>query len=230
MKADRTQVLCGVSERSPAEAASALREDYRRLLECYGPQGWWPSDGQFETMIGAVLTQNTAWTNAELAIANLSRLGILEDWELLFRTDHAALADAIRPAGFQTTKAATLRRLAELVASEPGGLTGLMALPTAELRDRLLGLKGIGPETADAIVLYAAGRPVYVADAYSRRFASRRGLAPGGSDYPDVKRLFESTFGGDADSLGECHALVVRLCKEHCRKSPICAGCPLNDR
>lgn len=226
---ERIMLPCRCAAAGVAEAVRTLRDDYGRLLSSYGPQGWWPSDGPFETMIGAVLTQNTAWTNAELAIANLAREEVLHDWTRLSRLDPRWLAAMIRPAGFQRAKAATLIRMAELVASTPGELGGLLGLPTGDLRRRLLALKGVGPETADAVVLYAAGRPVYVADAYSRRFAERRGLTPPGSSYNDVKNLFESAFEADADSLGECHALVVRLSKEHCRKRPLCESCPLND-
>lgn len=204
-----------------------MRAIYESLLSHYGPQGWWPSRGPFETIVGAVLTQNTTWTNAEAALANLRRAGLLDDWRRLEATDDAAVRSLIGPAGFQIAKTATLRRVVGLLAEADGGLDGLLSEETERLRRVLLALKGIGPETADAIMLYAAERPVYVADAYSRRVAARHELVAGEAGYRPVKDVFEAAFRGETAVLNEVHALVVRLCRDRCRKRPHCDGCPL---
>ncbi|MBC7093887.1 endonuclease III domain-containing protein [Candidatus Bipolaricaulota bacterium] len=203
-----------------------LLELYQTLLAAYGPQGWWPGEGPFEVVVGAVLTQATSWRNVEQALVNLKAAGTLSP-EAMANLPPDELAALIRPAGFFRQKA---RRLAELVAwiERSGGLSSVLRLPTAELRASLLAVPGIGPETADSILLYAAGRPVFVVDAYTRRILTRLGLLPHEhAPYPEVTRLFTDHLPPDPGLYGEYHALLVRHGKERCRKRPRCPGCPV---
>jgi len=204
-----------------------IRTIYHVLLAAYGPQGWWPGNHPFETVVGAILTQNTAWRNVELALVGLRTRGALAGPESLGRLAPDELERLIRPAGFRRRKAGTLRALLSRVSREPGGLSGLLSRGEADLRRALLEIRGIGPETADSILLYAAGRPLFVADAYARRIAGRHGLADAGAPYGDVQRLFQSALPRSARVMNEYHALIVRLGKTRCRPTPACAGCPL---
>lgn len=199
---------------------------YETLLGAYGPQGWWPSDGPFEMMVGAVLTQGTAWTNAARAIDALRHAGALRSARLAAMPG-SEIRSLIRPAGFFRRKARTLAALSALIEGRDGGLGGLLEDDTPTLRRTLLGVDGIGEETADAILLYAAGRPVFVVDAYTRRLAVRHGIAPEGACYAQVQRAFADALPGDATLLGEFHALIVELGKRSCRPVPLCEGCPL---
>jgi endonuclease-3 related protein len=204
----------------------ALREIYGRLFQHFGPQHWWPGETPFEVMIGAVLTQNTSWQNVEKAIANLKAAGLLSASALsaLFA---AELAEHIRPAGYYNIKAARLKNLLALIA-EQGGVEDLLAQPTATLRQLLLSVKGIGPETADSIVLYAAAKPVFVVDAYTHRILSRHGLISEDCDYFQMQAVFMDHLEEDVAMFNEYHALIVRVGKEFCRKSkPKCEECPL---
>jgi endonuclease III related protein len=205
---------------------NAIADAYETLLRTFGPQGWWPSEGTFETAVGAVLTQGTAWKNAEAALRNLRDARALTP-EGLGALGEEAIRRLVAPAGFQTRKASTLRRLALLVGSTTDGWNATLALEKTALRARLLGVRGIGPETADAIVLYAARRPSFVVDTYTRRFASRHSLARREAGYEELQRLFESCLPRDPRLLGEYHALLVELGKRYCRKTPRCCDCPL---
>ncbi len=181
-------------------------------------------------MVGAVLTQNTAWTNVEKAIAALRRTRRLTPARL-----HAlplpALATLIRPAGYFNVKARRLRALTGLICDRFGGsLDRLFALETAELRDVLLSTHGIGPETADCILLYAAGRPVFVVDAYTRRMTVRHGWARHGISYDALAARFTAGLRRDTALFNEYHGLIVALGKQYCRPEPRCAGCPLHRR
>ncbi|MGR0479958.1 MAG: endonuclease III domain-containing protein [Candidatus Electronema sp. V4] len=208
-------------------SAVALNEIYDRLLAHFGPQHWWPGDSPFEIMVGAVLTQNTNWQNVEKAIANLKAAGQLDPAQLAALSTEE-LAELIRPAGYHNLKAARLKNLLALI-EEQGGVEALLAQPTATLRELLLRVKGIGPETADSIVLYAASRPVFVVDTYTHRIFSRHGLISEDSDYFQMQELFMTHLEEDAAFFNEYHALFVRVGKEFCRKStPKCDGCPLN--
>lgn len=223
MVARRAGAERGVALRLPARR---LRAVYRRLLAAYGPQGWWPADdGPFEVMVGAVLTQNTAWSNVERAIANLRAAGAL-DAEVLARAPRERLARWIRPAGYFNVKARRLQAFCRFYVAA-GGLRALDALPTPALRARLLDVHGIGPETADDMLLYAFGRPVFVVDAYTRRLLVRLGLASGDEPYDAIRLGFERALGPDVPLYNEYHALVVAHAKAHCRVRPRCAGCPL---
>lgn len=207
-------------------SAAILEPVFRRMLEAYGPQHWWPGDTPFEVMVGAVLTQNTAWSNVEPAIANLVRLDALSA-ERILALPLETLAEALRPSGYFNLKTKRLRALCALLL-ESGGESVLARLPTAELRQRLLGVNGIGPETADDILLYAFERPVFVIDAYTRRIFRRLGRLRGEEPYEDLRRAFEQALGPDVPRFNEYHGLIVRHAKEACGpRAPRCASCCL---
>ena len=200
------------------------------LLAAFGPQHWWPADTPFEVAVGAVLTQNTAWCNVERAIRGLAALQALTPAGIL-ALPVPVLEQTIRPAGYYRVKAGYLTTLASWVQQHaPGGLASLADADAGELRQELLGLRGIGPETADSILLYALGKPVVVADAYTRRIGARLGMLPEGTTYAAAQEYFARRLPADAEMLGEFHALVVRLGKEFCGKRPRCSGCPLAAR
>ncbi len=198
---------------------------YERLLAAYGPQHWWPAESAFEVMVGAVLTQNTAWTNVERALRRLAQRIPLHA-EAILALPHPELAEALRPSGYFNLKA---RRLTSFCAAyvQAGGLDGLGALATPELRRDLLAIDGIGPETADDMLLYAFSRPVFVVDAYTRRVFSRLGLAAQDVGYETLRSAFETALEPDAVLFNEYHALIVRHGKEQCRTRPDCSGCCL---
>ena len=204
-----------------------VRELYERLLSFYGPQDWWPAETPFEVVVGAILTQNTAWRNVEKAIDNLKREGIL-DPESILKTPEDVLKELIRPAGFYNQKAARLKRVCKLIV-DYGGLEELFSLPLDELRSVLLSVKGIGPETADAIILYAANKPTFVVDRYTHRVFTRLGIWKGDYDYEGIKKLVETEIPPDVYTYQEFHALIDEHAKRICRKNPLCASCPLRD-
>jgi endonuclease-3 related protein len=207
------------------------------LLRAYGPQHWWPAKTPFEVILGAYLTQNTAWKAVERSLANLRAAGALTV-EGLRKIPLAKLRRLIQPSGFYARKAPALKAFVRMLDEEFGGsLEKLAAMPTPELRKRLLDLPGVGPETADAILLYALGHAVPVADEYLRRVAERHGLlenAPGRAriSYDELADLTRRAFAGDAkenhDSLyNEFHALTVAVGKAHCGRTAHCENCPL---
>ncbi len=201
------------------------RDIYDRLLAAYGPSGWWPGDSTFEIMVGAVLTQNTAWANVEKAIANLRSANFLSP-QAIIDTHSTRLAKLIRPSGYFNVKTKRLRALCHWVIDQ-GGIDNIHTLSTAELRAALLEVHGVGPETADDILLYAFRRPVFVIDTYTRRIFSRLGLITGAEDYEGLRESFEVALGEDTSLYNEYHALIVRHAKEACRKKPLCQGCCL---
>lgn len=203
----------------------AYHEVYEKLFSAYGPRRWWPGDSAFEIMVGAVLTQNTAWINVEKAIANLKRARMLSA-KAIIETDPRRLAKLIRPSGYFNVKAKRLRALCRWVVAE-GGLRHLARMSTEELRRALLAVHGIGPETADDILLYAFERPVFVIDAYTRRVFMRLGAIEGREPYETLRRAFEASLGENVPLYNEYHALIVRHGKETCRKRPLCHGCCL---
>ena len=216
-------------ERRRGEARTlALRAVFDRLAAAYGAQGWWPAHGPFEMMAGALLTQRTAWRNAERAIASLRRAGALSP-EVLADLPAPTLEALVRPAGTFRAKAARLRALARWYV-DAGGRESLERRPTPELRAALLALPGIGPETADDVLVYVFARPVFVVDTYARRILSRYGWAEGGEPYDRLSAAVACALGRDAAVLGEFHALLVEHGKRHCRSSPRCTGCPLAAR
>jgi endonuclease-3 related protein len=197
------------------------------LLARWGGQRWWPARTRLEMMLGAILTQNTAWSNVEKAISNLRKNGAL-NFQTLEKTAQEQLAEWIRPAGYFNQKAGYIKGMAERIRCDfDGSLSKLFALDTPTLRKELLSWKGIGPETADSILLYAGKRPVFVVDAYTRRFLSRHGWCDPNTSYDSVAKLFTDNLPEDARLYNEYHALIVRLGKEHCNTRPKCEGCPL---
>lgn len=202
-----------------------LRDVYRCLFEAYGPQGWWPGETAFEVMVGAILTQNTAWTNVERAIGNLRRGGLL-DPEAIVACPLTRLAERLRPSGYFHVKAQRLQGYCAWYLGQ-GGMERLRRHPTESLRRALLGIKGVGPETADDILLYAFRRPVFVIDAYTRRLFSRLGCIGGEEPYEVLRRGCERALGPDVSLYNEYHALIVRHAKRRCRKRPDCAACAL---
>ena len=212
----------------PSTRRSPHRTYYRRLIREYGPQGWWPARTRFEVVVGAILTQGVAWSNVERALVRLHRASLVDPHRMR-RAPVGRIARLIRPAGYFNQKALKLVAFLDLLDREGGGrLARLLALPTERLRDLLLSVRGIGPETADAILIYAAGRPVMVVDAYTCRILTRHGLTDGVIGYEALRRSIEGGLPRDASTLGEYHALLVKLGKERCRKRrPLCEGCPL---
>ncbi len=207
-------------------AAPPLREVYRALYRAWGPQHWWPGRTRLEVVVGAVLTQNTAWGNVEKAIARLRRARALS-LNRLHEAPRGRLAHWIRPAGYFRVKARRLRALTTMIVSRYGDLPRLFRLDTRTLRAVLLDVHGVGPETADSILLYAAGQPVFVVDAYTRRFMTRHGWLPPRATYDETARVFTRALPENVRLFNEFHALIVRLGKTRCRTAPRCEGCPL---
>jgi len=222
MRAETAKVAGLFPTRRPQ---TVLQRVYRRLHAAHGPQHWWPGDGAFEIMVGAVLTQNAAWTNVEKAIANLKRARALTP-EAIAAAPHRRLAAWLRPSGYFNVKARRLKAMCRWLVAQ-GGVRGLARRNTHDLRAALIAVHGIGPETADDIVLYAFHRPVFVVDAYTKRIFSRLGLIRGDEGYETVRRLFEDHLAPDVALFNEYHALIVRHGKDVCRKRPRCAGCCL---
>ena len=219
---------CEVAE-GALDTGRLIREVFDGLLGAYGPQHWWPGETPFEVMVGAILTQNTAWRNVERAIANLKAAGLMSAGRLA-RCSEARLRVLVRPAGFFNQKAERLRALARWLVDGCGGdVERLFETPTERLREKLLALPGVGPETADSILLYAGGVPVFVVDAYTRRIFSRHGCFRHGAPYEDVRSFFEGRLPREAALFNEYHALLVRLGKEVCRPTPRCGQCPVRD-
>lgn len=208
----------------------ALSEIYAALMARYGAQHWWPADGPWEVMVGAVLTQQTTWANAEKAIAALKAAGALSP-RALRRLPAAELARLIRSSLYHNAKAAKLKALASWLGERyQDDLAELFRKDTTTLRRELLSVYGIGEETADAIILYAAAKPVFVIDAYTRRILGRLGFKPAENTYRAYQVLFMSHLPGESGLFGEYHALLVRLGKEVCRPRPRCGECCLADR
>jgi endonuclease-3 related protein len=204
-----------------------LKRVYDRLYGYYGPQRWWPARTRFEVIVGAILTQNTAWTNVEKAIRNLKRAKLLTCGKM-YRVNVSTLAGKIRPAGYYNVKAKRLKSFMHFLFSRYGGsLAKASRQPLGELRHELLNVHGIGPETCDSILLYAFGRPVFVVDAYTKRVFSRHRFLKEGAVYHEVREFFMQGLPAQAPLYNEYHALIVRLAKDFCRTRPRCGGCPL---
>jgi endonuclease-3 related protein len=204
-----------------------LTNIYELLYDRFGPQHWWPGETQFEIIIGAILTQNTSWANVEKAITNLKTANALSA-QALHRMNHDELAALIKPAGYFNIKANRLKSFLIWLFDEYDGLLeNIEKISTAGLREELLNIKGIGPETADSILLYAFDRPVFVVDAYTSRVTTRHALVETGCDYEQLQQLFQSNLVEDVKMFNEYHALLVRVGKEFCRPKARCSGCPL---
>lgn len=198
------------------------------MLAAYGPQFWWPGRTRFEVIVGAILTQNTAWTNVERAIANLRREQLLSP-RAMERVSERRLATLIRSSGYFRQKARKLKAFLQFLReSYHGSLHRLFATPTADLREQLLAVHGIGPETADSILLYAGNHPAFVVDAYTRRILERHNVLRGSESCDEIRELFESNLPADPKLFNEYHALIVHTGKHFCRKrQPDCANCAL---
>ena len=208
-------------------SADRLRSIYRAMRSRLGPQGWWPGRTRFEVIVGAILTQHTAWTNVARAIANLRRARALTP-KALAGLPTGELALLIRPAGHFNIKARRLQCFLAFLESRYGlRLSRMFARPPSLLRRELLGVSGIGPETADSILLYAGGVPSFVVDAYTRRILHRHGLIPPSASYEAIQALCMSSLVPHAPLYNEYHALLVAVGKSYCRPVPRCAGCPL---
>ncbi len=209
---------------------SKLIEIYNILLEHFGPQDWWPGETPFEIMVGAVLTQNTNWTNVSKAIDNLKKENLLS-FEKLHELEVEMLAEKIRPAGYFNLKAKRLKNLLDFIDKEyDGSLEEMFAEDTFSLREKILTVKGVGPETADSILLYAGQKPVFVVDTYTHRIFSRHSIIAEEEGYYEIQEYFAMSLPEDVQLFNEYHALIVQLGKEFCKKSkPLCSQCPLNE-
>ena len=205
-----------------------LEHYFQTLHSALGPQHWWPARTKFEVILGAILTQNTAWVNVERAIANLRRERLLTP-RAIERAPAPRLARLIRSSGYFRQKTKKLKAFVRFLRVEFGGsLARMFRTPTAQLRARLLAVHGVGPETADSILLYAGEHPVFVVDAYTRRILSRHGLASEKAGYEVIREFFESRLPRDSALFSEYHALLVQVGKNWCRPSaPRCETCPL---
>jgi len=208
-----------------ADQGRALRALYDTLRGIHGEQPWWPAETPLEVVVGAVLTQNAAWSNVEKAIDRLKAAGLLS-LPALLDSDHETLAEAVRPSGYFNIKARRLRNLCEFLAGQ-GGLEEFADLDLPDQREALLGVNGVGPETADDILLYALERPVFVIDAYTRRLLQRLDLAHGREGYEALRSRFEQALEGDVYVYQQYHALIVMHAKAVCRKVPRCWECAL---
>jgi len=206
-----------------------LLEIYQTLLDFFGPQHWWPGETPFEVAVGAILTQNTSWANVAKAISNLKAAGCL-DAARLRELDTEDLEKLIRPAGYFRVKAKRVRNFLDWLRDNYGGdMRNLEGISTTRLREELLGISGIGPETADSILLYALNRPVFVVDAYTARVMVRHGLiSPEDLDYSKLQDLFMSNLEPDVALFNEFHALLVMTGKDYCKPNPRCSPCPLD--
>lgn len=196
---------------------------YQRLLEVYGAMDWWPADSTFEVMVGAVLTQNTAWINVEKAITNLKRSDCMT-LDKILASSGEGLAQLIKPSGYFNIKAKRLKNLCVWI-DENGGEASLATIDTESLRSSLLQVNGVGPETADDILLYAFERPVFVIDTYTRRLFAKLGLIQGSEPYETLRQIFEAELEADASLFNQYHALIVRHAKEKCLKTSGCGHC-----
>jgi endonuclease-3 related protein len=222
----------------------SLKRVYSLMLKKYGPQGWWPlmdeksfkcvysrrefltGSEEFEIALGAVLTQNVSWKNVEKALGILKAEGILFP-EILHEMRHEALASRIRSTGYYNQKAIKIRHLLDWMKLRGYSLAELKTCGISQARDILLSIKGIGPETADSILLYALNRKIFVVDAYTRRILTRLGIIGGDESYEGIQSLFHEKFAGGFSEYQEYHALIVEHAKVHCAKKPQCHGCLL---
>jgi endonuclease-3 related protein len=202
-------------------------EMYHLMLNHFGPQHWWPAADALEMMVGAILTQNTSWNNVEKAIKNLKKRSIL-NIRALHSISVPELAEEIRPAGYFNIKAARLKNLINFIVERYNGdVSMLLTEKTDILREGLLSIRGVGSETADSILLYAVGRPIFVIDSYTHRILNRHGLADDQASYHELQELFMDNLAEDTGLFNEFHALIVGIGKQYCRRKPLCGKCPL---
>jgi len=208
--------------------SNTLKKSYNKLLRAFGPQHWWPGDTPFEVIVGAILTQNTAWTNVEKAIHNLKKAKLLTPGKL-HDLSQDEIAKYIRPAGYFNIKAKRLKHFLNYLFDNYGGnLKKMFKKRTDALRRELLSVNGIGPETADSILLYAGNHPVFVVDAYTKRIFSRHQVVKTDADYHNIQELFMKNLPHVVKMFNEYHALIVKAGKDFCRtRKPMCSRCPL---
>ncbi|MEK7789774.1 MAG: endonuclease III domain-containing protein [Planctomycetota bacterium] len=207
----------------------ALLQIYQKMFDALGPRHWWPGETPFEVIIGAILTQNTNWSNVEKAIKNLKTAGKLSP-EGMYELSVTELAELIRPSGFFNVKAKRVKAFINWLFSRyEGNLSKMFAQDLQALRSELLSVKGIGPETADSILLYAGNMPTFVVDAYTHRIFSRHELIPEESTYDEMKSFFEENLPEDVQLFNEYHALLVNIGKTFCKTKKVCEPCPLKD-
>lgn len=207
-----------------------LEEIYQRLYSFFGPQNWWPAESPFEVCVGAILTQNASWKNAEKAICNLKEKGLL-DPKILSQISREELASLIKSCGFYNVKAKRLKEFVKfLVERYQGDLEKLLSQPLEKVREELLSIKGLGKETVDSILLYAGNYPIFVVDAYTYRILNRHHLIPEETTYEEMQALFMENLPQDPKLFNEYHALFVACGKTFCKsKNPLCEGCPLRE-
>ncbi|MCK4743743.1 MAG: endonuclease [Sulfuriflexus sp.] len=206
-----------------------LKGVYQSLFKKYGRQKWWPADSRFEVMVGAILTQNTAWLNVERALNNLKQATALSP-KVIIETNHDVLAQWLKPSGYFNIKAERLKQFCHWYL-EHDSYDGLKYKRTARLREMLLSVKGVGPETADDILLYAFNRKVFVVDAYTRRLFSRLGFVEESIDYESLRAVFENELHAETVKIfNEYHALIVMQGKEVCKTRPLCNECCLQTK
>ena len=217
-----------VAQDRVATPGESLQQYYSTLLESFGPQGWWPARTRLEVILGAILTQNTTWRNAALALKKLRKAGLLNR-AALRGVSTVDLETGIRSAGFYRQKARTISGFVDwLDRQHNGSLDSFFALGSAECREQLLKLNGIGPETADAILLYAGKQATFVADAYTRRVLARHGLIPDSANYESARQFLHQHLPPDQAMFNEFHALLVEVAKRQCRRQATnCEECPL---
>ena len=209
--------------------SGSLYDVYERLVQSFGPQHWWPGESRLEIMIGAILTQNTSWKNVEKAIQNLRDADALT-MATLSALSQEELAELIRPAGYYRLKTKRLTNLLRFIHEQhAGSIEDMFAVGLAPLREQLLGVNGIGPETADSILLYAGELPTFVVDTYTARIVKRHEWIDEDADYYSIKDLFESQLDTNVDLFNEFHALIVQVGKRFCKPKPVCNDCPLCD-
>jgi len=208
-----------------------LLKVYKEFYNFFGPQRWWPADSPFEVMIGAILTQNTSWSNVEKAIRNLKEKKMLNPLKIE-KASLSSLRSLIKPSGFFNQKAKRLKGLAKFISLKAGGkVETLTSHETSRLRKMLLDIPGVGPETADSILLYAFNKPVFVVDAYTKRIFSRHKMVKKDADYEDTKRFFIDNLPHNRQLFNEFHALIVEVGKNFCRKkNPLCKLCPFPNK
>jgi len=205
-----------------------LMDMYTAMRDAFGHRNWWPGETPFEVCVGAVLTQNTAWKNVAKAIRNLTDRGVLDPFAL-YHMPLNDLAELVRPSGYYNIKARRLRNLvALLVEKYDGDLDALFALPVEALREELLSVRGVGKETADSIILYAAQKPIFVVDTYTKRVLQRHGIVDEDADYDAMQELFHLHLPQDVALYNDFHAQFVAVGHHYCKKKPLCRQCPLS--
>ncbi len=204
---------------------SEVRFVFESLLNVYGPQGWWPAYSKFEIAVGAILVQNTMWRNVRISLKNLEKSGLLEPYRMYIASP-SKLAMAIKPSGFPRLKADRLKNFLHFFSAFSFDFRELEKMDTSELRKALLSVNGIGAETADSLLLYIFKRPIFIIDAYTKRFFLRLSSLKASEVLSEEKNIMAFK---NSEELGEFHALIVQHSKSHCRKRPVCKGCPLKD-